>query len=57
MFMVAKPDGKTMYDLLGDWPYYILQLEFVALLLFSLIYLPFYLAEKANKRRGVYRTT
>ncbi len=49
MYMVAKPDGKTMYDLLGDWPYYILQLEFVALLLFSLIYLPFYLFTAFSK--------
>lgn len=57
MFMVGKPDGKTMYDLLGDWPIYIIQLEFVALLLFSLIYLPFYLTERSSKMRGIYTTT
>ena len=43
MFMVAKPNGKTMYDLLSDWPSYILQLEFVALGFFLFIFLPFYL--------------
>jgi len=51
LFLVAKPDEKTMYSLLGDWPYYIFQLEFVALLLFSLLYLPFYLhARKAKEK-------
>ena len=49
MYMVAKPEGKTMYNLLGDWPFYILQLEFVALLLFSVIYIPFYLSENPLK--------
>ena len=49
MYMSGKPDGKTMYDLLGDWPLYILQLEFVALLLFSIIYLPFYLTRNSTK--------
>lgn len=50
MYMVAKPDGTTMYSLLSDWPYYILQLEFVALLLFSILYLPFYISGRYIKK-------
>ncbi|HAQ39199.1 MAG TPA: TIGR02206 family membrane protein [Saprospirales bacterium] len=46
LFLVEKPNGKTMFDLLGKWPYYILQLEFVAILLFSLLYLPFHFWRK-----------
>ena len=41
MYLMAKPPGRTLYDILGPWPWYILSLEFVALLLFSLLYLPF----------------
>jgi len=42
LYLRAKPEGKTMYNLLGDWPWYILHLEFVVLILFSIIYLPFH---------------
>ncbi len=42
MYLREKPPGKTMYNLLGDWPIYILHLEFVVLILFTLIYLPFH---------------
>ena len=41
MYMQGKPDGKTLYNALLDWPYYIIQLEFLAIFFFSLIYLPF----------------
>lgn len=46
MYMQSKPDGKTLYNVLWDWPQYIIQLEFIALILFSLIYLPFYILRK-----------
>jgi hypothetical integral membrane protein (TIGR02206 family) len=52
LFLVAKPESKTMFDLLGDWPWYILQLEFVALLLFSVLYLPFYFYGKMNAKKA-----
>lgn len=43
MYLRAKPDGDTIYNLLGPWPWYILSLELVLLVLFSIILLPFYL--------------
>lgn len=49
MYMVSKPDGKTMYDLLSAWPTYILQLEFIALAFFFVFYLPFYIIAKRQK--------
>ncbi len=42
MYLNAKPAGTTFYDLLGPWPYYILVLEFIIVLIFSVILIPFY---------------
>lgn len=42
MYLNGKPAGKTFYDLLGPWPDYIIVLEFVIILFFSLILVPFY---------------
>lgn len=53
LFLVEKPDGKTMIQLLSSWPYYILQLELVALLLFSIIYLPFYFSARGSKTKQI----
>jgi len=49
LFLINKPDAKSMYDLLGDWPYYIFQLEFVALFLFTLLFIPFFLHARYRK--------
>lgn len=38
-FVNRKPDGTTMYDLLGDWPTYMFQLFPVALVLFTTMYI------------------
>jgi hypothetical integral membrane protein (TIGR02206 family) len=49
-YMNGKPPGTTFYSLLGDWPWYIVQLEFVAILLFGIIVLPFYVQERFTKK-------
>lgn len=49
MYLRGKPEGKTMYNLMSKWPYYIIELEFVAVFLFSILYLPFYLWEKSKR--------
>lgn len=49
LFIAHKPETASLIDLMPPWPYYIIHLELLALILFSLCYLPFtfqYLFEK-----------
>lgn len=43
MYLNAKPPGTTLYSLLGPWPWYIVSLEGVILVLFSILLIPFLL--------------
>jgi hypothetical integral membrane protein (TIGR02206 family) len=46
MFLSRKPSNPSVIDFLGPYPYYIISLEAVAVLLFSLVYLPFWLVRR-----------
>lgn len=50
MFLSHKPYNASPLNYLGEYPYYLLALEGVALILFSIIYLPFYLFK--NRKIG-----
>lgn len=52
LFLMGKPDGTTIYDLLGPWPWYIMSIEFVMLVVFSIILLHF-LGYERWRGRGV----
>jgi hypothetical integral membrane protein (TIGR02206 family) len=52
LFLNWKPE-VSLLDLLGPWPWYILSLEGVALVLFILMYLPFALGEKRTQSAGI----
>lgn len=41
LFLMAKPQVKTIFDLLGPWPYYILSLEVLMVVVFSTLVLIF----------------
>ncbi|WP_377891599.1 TIGR02206 family membrane protein [Alkalihalobacillus sp. R86527] len=41
MFLMEKPMSNTIYSYLGNWPWYLLSLEVIAITLFHLLYLPF----------------
>ncbi|MBE4908214.1 TIGR02206 family membrane protein [Bacillus luteolus] len=50
MFLAHKPSNPSLIDLLGPYPWYILSLEFVALAMFFILYIPFALINKKNRQ-------
>jgi hypothetical integral membrane protein (TIGR02206 family) len=51
MFLRDKPDGKTLMNLLGPWPWYIAACECIGLAVFPLLYLPFWRKNAALRAR------
>ena len=49
-FLARKPEQASLLDHLGNWPYYIVSLEVLCLILFFLLNLPFM---KAQRRTAV----
>ncbi|MBS3970602.1 MAG: TIGR02206 family membrane protein [Clostridia bacterium] len=49
LYLLHKPDKPTILDFLQPWPWYLVQLEIIALIVCFLCYLPFMIADKRNK--------
>lgn len=47
-FLAKKPTTASLLDILPDWPYYILILEIIALVIYTLLYLPFLKSNKSS---------
>ena len=50
MYLAAKPQNASLLDLLGPWPWYIAATEGVALVLFTLLWLPWRWRRPAMRR-------
>jgi hypothetical integral membrane protein (TIGR02206 family) len=55
LFLSAKPETPSLLDFLGPWPYYILSLEVLALVIFFLMYLPFVINNYISRRKNIIR--
>ncbi len=51
LFLRYKPQGGTIMDFLGPWPWYLLSLEVVVIILFLLLYLPYAILPSAARKK------
>ena len=49
LYTLRKPDTASLMDLLGPWPWYLLAVEGVALVICFLLYLPFLIQDQRAK--------
>jgi len=52
LYILQKPDKPTILDFLHPWPWYIIELEIIALAVCFFCYLPFILADKRKATYG-----
>lgn len=50
MFLIHKPSTPSVIDYLGPYPFYIMSLELVALIIFILLYIPFVVWPRQENR-------
>lgn len=50
LFIARKPDTPSLIDLLGPWPWYILAIEGVALVLCLVLYMPYALRDWRSRK-------
>lgn len=53
MFLAGKPDGPSLLDHLGPWPFYIIGIEVFGLITIGILYLPIYLMNRSKTQIGV----
>jgi hypothetical integral membrane protein (TIGR02206 family) len=53
LFLMRKPLGGSIMDFLGPWPWYILSLEAIAVIMYMLLYLPFAFGSKVTKQENL----
>jgi hypothetical integral membrane protein (TIGR02206 family) len=56
LFISSKPSTASLMDYLGPWPWYILSLDAIAVLLFFIIYIPFWAIEHRVKMKASRKT-
>ena len=51
LYISKKPDGTSLLNFLGPWPWYIVSLEIIAVILFILLYSPYKIKNILNSRK------
>lgn len=51
-FLCAKPETSTLFDLLGDWPWYLASATGLCLIVFTVLYLPWAIKDRRSTRRS-----
>jgi hypothetical integral membrane protein (TIGR02206 family) len=49
LFIMRPPDTPSLIDMLGPWPWYILSIEAIAIILCLLLYLPYALRDRRQQ--------
>jgi hypothetical integral membrane protein (TIGR02206 family) len=52
LFIAHKPETASLLDLLPAWPWYILTIEAIGILLILLLYLPFFIKDRLQRRHA-----
>ena len=48
-YLAKKPDGESLFDLFPDPPFHLLITTPIALIMFYLLYIPFYFMDRSKK--------
>ncbi len=53
MFTLHKPETASLFDVLGPWPWYLVITEGIALVVFLLLYLPFFISDRRKTQAAL----
>ena len=51
-FLAEKPSGHTLLDYMGSWPWYIISMQFLAVIILFAVYSPYYIKDRRSSKLG-----